>query len=394
MEKEKNKKNNKSLTILLTIIIIILLGLIAYFTYNDYLKDKNSNNKENITTKTNYYSANYLTSNNFITEAYTYSLEKTICDENVKYGLYKDDNGYYIQYCTYENELKLSKIYPSTTTDKIYHNAYTTDEGGYLFYDILRLDSNNNLYYSFYGLSEEQYTNVKTFTDGKKYSDFKIENVKNVYRLTSDKSNRWYNAIAVLEMTDGKMKILMNKDKRIFKNEEGITIENLENIYPYFDYICAFNGPVCNETMFYITFDKKMVANYNINKPITNENGQEIKVKDAFATFDTKGLGASGASLFYPDYDEGYPSYEFTYTIYILSEDNNLYKIELDKNMINNKEEVKAKLYKENVSSIEVKYENSSTWANEYIINYTTGGNDSFKLGDMRSCTSTMSDRN
>ena len=391
------KKNSKGLVVLLSIIIVVLVGALGYFVYDSYFKDsKGTGNKGNVLSKTNYYSADYLLSNNFITEAYTYSVDKAVCGPDVKYGLYKDDNGYYIQYCDSSfSSLKLSKVFDLSVNDKIYYNTYLVGEGGYLFYDIMRLDSNNNLYYSYYGLSDGGYSTVKTITDKKEYKDYKIENVKNVYRLTSDKSDRWYHPIAVLEMTNGDMKILMEKDKRIFKNEEeGITLVDLKDVYPYFDYICAFNSPVCNDTMFYITFDKKMVPSYNLSKPVVDESGKEIKVKDAFATFDTKGLSASGASLFYPDFDEGYPSYDFVYTIYILDENNVLYKLELNKDAIDNKKEVSAIVYKKDVSSLDVVYNEGGYWASEFIINYTNNSKDSVKLEDMRSCSSTMYDRN
>ena len=408
------KKNSKGLVVLLSIIIVVLVGALGYFVYDSYFKDsKGTGNKGNVLSKTNYYSADYLLSNNFITEAYTYSLVKG--EENVDYWLYKNDKGYYLQYFEdyYRNDDdfgtkdKYTKIFDSSIKDRVYYNVSFTDSAGAgAFYDIMRLDSSNNLYYSYYGLSYglsdggyglsgDGYSTVKTFTDEKKYKDYKIENVKNVYRLTSDKSNRNLRTIAILEMTNGDMKVLMDKYKGTLGNDEvGIKLVDLKDVYPYFDYICAYNGPICNDTMFYITFDKKMVPNYNLNKPVVDESGEEIKVKDAFSTLKTSYSPHTEGYIWYPGKNGSTYKYTFTYVIYILSDDNNLYKLELNKDIIDNKKEVSAKIYKKDVSSIDAKYMSGApNNADDFVIDYANNTREIVDVADIFDCTSTMYDR-
>ena len=379
-----DEKNKKKIIIFLILIIVILLGALGYLIYDNYLKTEEPKEKQEVKVEeTNYYTADYLLEKGYIKEASSEVTTKKDCsnydgfsgDEDIDY-LYNEQGKYYIQYCqeeSYENYSTKNKALemPNVNIVKGYYNFVC---GQMCTKEIILMDDQNSIYYS--SLVENWDT---AEDDYESFKNYKIENVKNIYVSTYDKPWAYYDnefrSTIILEMSDGTLKTLK-------ANGNNIELVNLSETRPYFDYICAQKDPICNETMMYITFDNKLVPNYNLNDIIKNDKGEEIIIKDAFTAFEITSDGQMGNVVY--DFD-----FTFEYTIYVLDQNNNLYKAELDRNKIDSKNPITMTLYKENVK--EISYQPDE---NNYFVDATIKYNDGKEEMIKKVETSTIYERN
>lgn len=163
----------------------------------------------------------------------------------------------------------------------------------------------------------------------------------------------------------------LNEIKYISYKEGVLGIyDNLEEVMPYFDYVCASdNLSICNDIMVYSTFDKHLVFNYNLDDVIKNDIGEDLIVQDFFGVFETN---VNIKDLENMNFNEFNKKYEYLFTVYVLDKNNNLYTIQMNNNAISNKALVNAiSVSSETVRNIEYKKDDNNVTS--VVINFVNG---------------------
>ena len=315
-------KNKKLIEILsITLIIIVLIG-IGYLIYNSYRIKKEQHKQETVID--NYYNAEYLFNNSYIKEP-----SKVIDLNNKEKDLYMNIdkfNNLYIKYKeennVYEKHIKSS----ANETLTMYYNNLNDD-----IYEFLALTKKGNIYYVKINLKDDQeyeFTEVSS-------------NIKDIYVPAYDKKYVYIN-----EEKDIKTNfIIQTKDNKLMyisKNENYVLKDNLKEKKPYFDYICVDMSKLCNKTIMYKTFKDNLIYN---NKIITNEKGQEIIVKNIFASIELKDESKEKLQSITI---KKLRKTDFIYTIYIIDKNDLAYKVEItNKTKIPKAQLISQKLVKE-----------------------------------------------
>ncbi len=342
--KIKNKKILEFLCFLLIIISFIVMG---YYTYKSYNTQKQDNNEEPLID--NYYSVEYLFNSDYIKNAN--NITDFSNDKDNVYMYLDKENTLYIKYTNEKNKYN-KKVTGITSKATVFYNNLNDD-----IYELSALTKDGELFYTKINLS-----NKKDYTFKKIAS-----NINSIYSPTYDKKYVYVNnnkgfKTNFIYLDNNNNLMYLDKDK------DYVLKDNLSDVKPYFNYICASNNTsLCNNIMIYQDFENKLITKYN-NKIIKNENNKEIIVKDLFAVLsvkEEKEIDLSNISY------SKLKKYNYLFTTYIVDENNNIYILEIDKNTINNKEDISAKLYNSNKVK-QLKYEGNIAKINIIYANGTS----------------------
>ncbi len=345
--------------------------VMGYYVYQSYAKQKEKDTV-NVTVD-NYYNADYLFNNDYI------KVSANISDfdkEKKDIYMYLDaDNNLYIKNST--GKTVLNKKITSLPKDKmiVYYNNLYDD-----YYEFAALSNKGELYYASLNINSK-----------KDYKFVKLgENISDVYTPVYDKK-----MVFVNERVSSNF-IFLNKNKELLylnKKDKKYTLEgDLQKVKPYFDYVCSSDtSKICNDIMIYQTFDNKLAYGYNDDKIIRNEIGEEIVVREMFAVFDLN--SDKRIDLDKISYDLLKKKYKFLFTVYIVSEKGEIYKLEINKSVIKKKASVSAITYNEEVVK-ELKYDKKDNEITSVHIIYNNGEEDKISSGlNKKIITSTIYDR-
>lgn len=362
------KKFEKSLIIIIIILLVVFIATIYHIIHtNNEEREKlqGINQREVI----DHYTETYLTKNNYIKEANLAETSNITCtkeNEGQGYAYLTKYGNIYLNVCT--NSKMESKKFDTSITDikKVYYNKLKRDLP---YYEIVIIDKNNNAYYNAVAYNKETKKYIYNAISGeglRTYKDYKIENVDTVYIQSIEKSKYYF---------DEETSLIFAKEDGTLKMFSSLTEGKLVNIkdrIPYFDYVCANDNPICKETTLYITFDNKVVVNFNLTETIKNEKGEELTIRDAFSSFEVEDKNYQSDIMKYSD------DFNFKYTVYLISSENNLYKIELNREKIDSKEVPTATLLKKEIDIVEQKSLSNTIFEN-ITITYKNGQKEIFK---------------
>lgn len=204
----------------------------------------------------------------------------------------------------------------------------------------------NNLYDDYYEFaalleSKELYYVAFNINSKSNYKFKKVgEDITSVYVPTYDKNevfvnrnNRFVTNFIFIEGDN-------NLDYLSYKNKEYSLNNSLQEVKPYFDYVCASdNFKICNDIMIYQTFEKKLVYGYSGNT-IKNEFGEEIIVKDMFSIFEVN--TKKDVNLDEISFRTLNKKYDYLFTVYVVSEEGVLYKLEINNNVMKKEGNISA----------------------------------------------------
>lgn len=349
------KKNIEKALIFIVILLFILLGFVIYQRYTEDVKEE----KEEVIID-NYYNVEYLFNNDYI------KIANTIEDFNNKnLDLYMYLDGENIFHIKNKNSLEVTnikveglpkgdiKLYYSYLGDNCFEFAGLLDHE--LYYTNFCLDSSRT--FSFEKISTS--TAEVYVSSISKPGIFIIDNED----ITSN---------FIINTTTNKMKYISSEDGVL-----GL-YNDAEEVKPYFNYICFDkNLSICKKTMYYITFDNELVLNYNIEKVIKTDIGDNLIIQDLFGIFEID--SKKEVNLKNITYKSFSNKYDYTFKLYVLDKENNFYTIDMNNNSIKNKSEVVAI----SASSVKVKTitynENTTGEIDNIIISYENGKNEKFK---------------
>ena len=296
-------------------LIVISFVVMGYYTYQSYSNQKKE--KSDVVKVDNYYNPDYLFNNDYIKMANTI---EDFNDEGKDVYMYLDkDNTFYIKYTN--GKTSNNKHVTNLPEGKIvvyYNNLYDD------YYEFVAITEGKDLYYVSLDLNSK-----------KDYKFYDIEEkINGVYVPSYDKSEVYVNETNNLTTNFIFADSNNNLKYLDYEKEEYILRDNLEEVKPYFDYICVSGTSFkCDDMKIYQTFENKLVYSY-MNKIIKNESEEDIVVKDMFATLEI-------------DLDEevdfdNIDKYDYVFTLYIVDKEDNFYKLELDKKALNEKQEKRA----------------------------------------------------
>lgn len=333
------KNNSKFIERLLILIVIIVFISLGFITYQRY---KNNNDDEQIIN--NYYNLEFLFNNGYVRPANTID---SFNNDEVSFTL--NDNTLVIES---EDTEKVISGLPNNNL-KIYYN-YLKDD----CYEFAGLDS-NHLYYANFCISDKDSSSFERIST----------NVKEIYVPSAFKDSVYVTSNNIISNF-----IIVNtlNEIKYISYKEGVLgiYDNLEEVMPYFDYVCASdNLSICNDIMVYSTFDKHLVFNYNLDDVIKNDIGEDLIVQDFFGVFETN---VNIKDLENMNFNEFNKKYEYLFTVYVLDKNNNLYTIQMNNNAISNKALVNAiSVSSETVRNIEYKKDDNNVTS--VVINFVNG---------------------
>lgn len=314
-------RNKKVLEFGAFFLIIMSFVVMGYYTYHSYSKQKEKSSE--VIKIDNYYNPDYLFNNDYIKLADTID---SFSDEKKDIYMYLDkDNTFYIKYTN--GNISYNKHITNLPKGKlsVYYNNLYDD-----YYELVAVSDEKDLYYVTFNLKSK-----------KNYTFYKINGkVNSVYVPSYDKGNVYVNkkdkfvTNFIFSDSDNNLKYLD------YKKNEYYLKDDFESVKPYFDYICVSDSfSVCDNTMIYQTFENKLIYKFN-NKVVKNESGEEIIVKDMFATFeiDSKKI----VNLDNISFDELNKKYDYNFIVYVVDKEDNFYKLELNKKVLKEKQEVSA----------------------------------------------------
>jgi len=340
------KKIIEMLIILIVIIVFIIMGIIIYERYK--VKEET---KEEVVTIDNYYNSEFLFNNGYIEKAREITDLK---DENISIYLDKDNNLYIKKVQTENNFNKQITGLPKGKINVYYNNL-------------------NNNCYEFAALEGETlyYTNMCLDND-KEYIFEKISTLAKEIYVPVTKNNNLY-ITETNEITSNFIINTENNEMKYISIEDNIPglYNDLENIKPYFDYICVLNKEICKNTMYYLNFEKELVINYDLENSIKLNNNEKLIVQDLFGTFKINSL--EKIDLNNLTYEELLNQKDFLFKLYVLDINNNLYTIDMTNNTLKNKEKpVLIKNSEEKVKTITYE-KNELSEITGLIITYENG---------------------
>lgn len=326
------KKVLKSVFCLLVVASFVVIG---YYTYQSYDNKKDANNSR--VELNNYYNSEYLFNSNYIQNANT--IDNMSNDSSIKIDF--DDDIMIIKSDKYSKKIK--GVPEGNKT--VYYN-YLNDD----YYEFL-IKKDNSIYYV--------YVNLKDKTDSQ--FSFIGKGIKEVYIPVYDKVGVFVNKTKRITTNF----ILSDKDgnlKYIDYDKDYVLRDNIENVKPYFDYICASdNVDVCNSLLVYITFNKEL---YYKGKTVKYDN-ERIYIKDIFSSLEVdsdKRIDVLSLSM------SKLKKYNYKFDTYIIDKNGIIYDFVISntsvsivkKNDSSNK--IKEYLYesKNSVSTLTILFENGT----------------------------------
>lgn len=316
--KPKNKKMIEWCAIFLIVITFIVIG---YYTYQSYSKQKEE--KSDVVKVDNYYNPDYLFNNDYIKIPNTI---KDFANKEKEVYMYLDaENNLYIKFTN--EKTSYNKHITNLPKEKVtvyYNNLYDN------YYEFVALTESKNLYYTSLDLNSKKDASFSQI--GKQ--------INSVYVPSYDKNmvyvNKKGNLITNFIFSDSNN----NLNYLDYEKGEYILKEGIEKVKPYFNYICASdNSSLCNDIMLYQTFEDKLIFSYN-DKIIKNELQEEIIVKDMFATL--KINSEKEVDLDKISFNNLNKKYDYLFTVYIIDEKDNYYKLEINKKVLKEKQENRA----------------------------------------------------
>lgn len=308
---KKNKKLIETIIILFVIIIFIIMGIIIY---QRYIEKQETNQDAPIIN--DYYNSEFLFNNGYI------KIADTI--ENLK----QEDNIY--MYLDKENTLNIKTVEKSNINNKqikglpqgklkVYYN-YLKDD----CYEIAALKE-KELYYINVCLKDTKEAYFEKISTTVK--EIYVPEVTKKFNITETK-NITSNFIIDTEINE--LKYISIEDNII-----GL-YNNIKDKTPYFDYICIYQDEICKNTMYYINFEKELVPNYDIENPVKTNENKKLIVQDLFGTLESNNKNNLDINnLIYKDFLE---KINFSFKLYVLDINNDLYKIDMTNETLKNKE--------------------------------------------------------
>lgn len=302
-------------------LIIMSFVVMGYYTYQSYSNQKQKSSE--VIKIDNYYNPDYLFNNDYIKLANSID---NFNDETKEIYMYLDkDNTFYIKYTS--GNISYNKHITNLPKGKlsVYYNNLYDD-----YYELVAVSDKKDLYYVVFNLKSK-----------KNYTFYKMnEKVNSVYVPSYDKKNVYLNKKGkfvtnfIFSDSNNNLKYLdYEKNKYYLKDD-------FEGVKPYFDYICASESfSVCNNIMIYQTFENKLVYKFN-NKVVKNESGEEIIAKDMFATFEID--SKKQVDLDNISFNKLNRKYDYRFIVYVVDKEDNFYKLELNKKMLKEKQEIRA----------------------------------------------------
>ena len=366
-----NLKKKKVLEITCILLILTSFLTIGYCTYKSYKSKKE--NKEIETKVDNYYNIDYLFNNDYIKKADNI---KNSSDENKTIYMYLDKTN------TLHIKIKNKEELNKTVTDlpKEVLNVYYSkidDET----YELAAISKQNSLYYARININSK---------DSNKFQEIG-QNVQDVYKTTYDKEK-----VYVYETKNFKTNFIIAKENKTleyitYSKNKYETHKSLNEERPYFNYICALEeNDICKKTIVYQTFDDNIMLGYNKEKTIRDELKKEIVVKEMFSVLKLK-KDTEITSLTYKKLNK---KTDYLYTIYIVDKEDELYKIEINSNVIKSKE-IPTALKSADKKVKQIKYDTQDNSIKEVHIIYIDGKEEKItKENNLYITTSTVYDRN
>lgn len=326
------KKVLRGIFCLLVIASFIVIG---YYTYKSYDNKKDENNSH--VELNNYYNSEYLFNSNYIQNANT--VDNMPDDSSIKVDFENDT-----MVIKSDNSDKRVKGVPDGD-NTVYYN-YLYDD----YYEFL-IKKNGVIYYA--------YVNIKDKTDSE--FSFISGKIKEVYIPVYDKKGVFVNSTKRIATQF----ILSDKDgnlKYIDYDKEYILKDHIEDVKPYFDYICASdNMNVCNNLLVYITFNDELFSRGETVK----YNNKKIYIKDVFSSLEVnsdKNINISSLSM------SKLKKYNYKFDTYIIDKNGIIYDYVISNTNINiikkndSSNKVKEYLYesKNNVSILTIIFENGT----------------------------------
>lgn len=314
---EKRKKIIEKILITMVIVLFVIFG---FFIYQRYTEDVSLEKQEVVID--NYYNSEYLFNNNYI------KIASTIDDFNNNskdiYMYLDAENVFHIKD---KNDLKKLnfevKGLPKGDV-KVYYN--NLGNNCYEFAGLLEKD----LYYTNFCLDNKRIYVFEKISTTTKEVYVPVTDKNGIYTINNDDITSDF----VIDVAN-EMKYISFKD-----NILGL-YNNAEDVRPYFDYICFDeNTLMCDETLYYITFDKELVINYDIKNVIENDIGDNLIIQDTFGIFEI--FEDKKVDLSDKNYKSFSNKYEYLFKLYVLDKDNNLYTIDMNNNSVKNKSKVVA----------------------------------------------------
>lgn len=326
-----SKSTEKRLIEILCFVFVISSFLIiGYCTYKSY-ENKKKNNDDEIKID-NYYNSDYLFNSGYIKVASTISDFKE--KEKSIYMYLDKDNTLYIKYIN--KNISYNKHVSGLPKGDIVVYYNDLNDG---IYELSALTKNGVLYYS------------KVNLNNKKDHSFSMvdKNIDSVYTPVYDK-----NYIFIKDEDDIKTNFIFLDKKKNLKyldtsSDKYVLKDNLKEVKPYFDYICALSTKdICVNTLIYQDFNNNLLYTGN-NEFIRDENNKIIVVNDTFVSFEidsSKEVDFSDIS-----FKKLSKKYNFKYNVYIVSKTGYLYEISFNNDSIKGS----GKLIAKKLSSKKVK---------------------------------------
>lgn len=360
------KKNIEKVLIFVVAVLFILLGFVIYQRYTTDVKEE----KEEVIVD-NYYNVEYLFNNDYIKIADTI---EDFNNKNLDLYMYLDgENTFYIKN---KNSLKETNITVTGLPNKdikLYYNYLGNN--CYEFAGLLDSD----LYYTNFCLDSNKTFSFEKISTTAKEVYIPSVSKPGIFVIDSEKITSNF----IINTNSNKMKYISSED-----NILGL-YNDVETVKPYFNYICFDkNSSICQKTMYYITFDNELVLNYNVEKVIKTDIGEDLIVQDIFGIFEIN--SKKKVDLENTSYKSFSNKYEYILKLYVLDKENNFYTIEMNNNSVKNQsvvvaisassEKIKEITYHENktreIDNILMLYENGKNEkltidVNKYIVTST-----------------------
>ena len=236
--------------------IILVIIVITIFISLGFIIIKRYDNKESNEIINNYYTVEYLFNNGYIEKPNDITLINQ--KSNNIYAYLDKDNILYIKDISNNYNNNVNGL-PKESIE-VYYNKITEKT-----YELIA-KQDSKLYYTVIDLSKKETHNFEKISN----------NITEIYSIENNNLSSNF----LIQTTDSKLKTI------ILNNNNYTLSEDIEKVYPYFDYICFNqNEKECNNTKIYITFDKKLVVN---NKYLIDKKNKEIIIKDIFGVVNKK----------------------------------------------------------------------------------------------------------
>lgn len=294
------KKILEMVCILVVLGAFILLGCCTYQSYQDKKENNASSTKVN-----NYYNIDYLFNNNYLKKPSTINE----FNKEDKIYMYLDKNN--TLYIKNKENRKLNKNISGLPNEDltVYYNKLNDS-----YYELATITSKNELYYVYLNINSRKNYRFTKISSG----------IKDIYSLSYDNTNIYVNTKGLFKTNF----ILENENNNInyLTYNKGYELKSdISKQKPNFDYICA-PFDLCKDIVLYQSFDNNLIYK---NKELTiGTNDNKELVKEMFASF--KVDSKKEIDLKKINYRTLIKKYKFTFTVYVITESDSLYKYEIN----------------------------------------------------------------